>query len=178
MSHTAPPGPKSIHSSTASQKAKKSEKISDILGDIVSSLPVVKAKKSEKISDNLGDIVNALMAAPVLTPQALGPKDRGRPAAELSMEEAVRLKGVADKAVEAAKAALRKSGRETHGASKVAETKSKSNEQRKRGVSPKPAKETASKKVRATTDAVSHVRAESHVRTEKPTTAPGSLNKG
>ena len=156
MSHTAPPGPKSTHSSTASQKA----------------------KKSEKISDNLGDIAKKMMAAPVLTPQALVPKDRGRPAAELSMEEAVRLKGVADKAVEAAKAALRKSGRETHGASKDAETKSKSNEQHKRGVSPKPAKEAASKKGRSTTDADSHVRAESRVRTEKPTTAAGSLNKG
>ena len=156
MSHTAPPGPKSTHSSTTSQKA----------------------KKSEKVSDNLGDIAKKLMEAPVLTPQAVVPKEGGRATAELTMEEAVRLKGVADKAVEAAKAALRKIGRETHDASKVTVSKSKSGEQRKRGVSPKPAKEDASKKVRSTTDAVSHVRAETRVRTETSTTAPGSLNKG
>ena len=94
------------------------------------------------------------------------------------MKEAVRLKGVADKAIEVAKAALRKSGRETHGASKDAESKPKSIEQRKRGVSPNPAKDAASKKGRSATDAVSHARAEPRVRTEKPTTAPGSLNKG
>ena len=156
MSQTAPPGPKSTHSSSASQKA----------------------KKSEKLSDNLGEIAKKMMAAPVLTPQAFVPKDRGRPAAEMTMEEAIRLKDVADKAVEAAKAALRKSARESHGSSKVAESKSKSHEQRKRGVSPKPAKEAASKKVRSATDAVSHVRAETRVRSEKPTTAPGSLNSG
>ena len=95
------------------------------------------------------------------------------------MEEAVRAKGVADKAVEVAKAALRKTARETHQSSKDAE-KSRSSEQRKRERvgSPKPAQEAASKKGRATTADVSRARPDTRVRSEKPTTAPGSLNKG
>ena len=156
MSQNITPVTKSTHSSTTSQKV----------------------KKSDMIPDNLGVIAKTSMEDQVLSTHAPSSKDRERSAAEVSMKEAVRLKGVADKAIEVAKAALRKSGRESHGASKDTESKSKSHEQRKRGVSPKPAKEAASKKVRAATDAVSHVRAETRVRSEKPTTAPGSLNSG